>query len=306
MILCCGDALVDLIPDRTGGSVPHVGGAVFNTALALGRLGVPVALLTGLSTDGHGRALRQALAGSGVSLDYAVRTSRPTTRAIVTLKEGAAEYRFENEGSALGMLTLADLKPPQRDVTTLFFGGGISLCALPVAESLVAYAGRHGKGRLVMADPNVRPSFVHDEPAYRDRLDRLLSVCHVVKVSVEDLAWLLPDGPMSEKVAALRRKGPDTILLTDGERGATVHRGDRSLHVPARRARVVDTIGAGDTFNAGFLAGLLHEGLMTPAGLASAPDDGLQRCVALGAAAAAVTVSRKGANPPWRSTLPGV
>jgi fructokinase len=157
-----------------------------------------------------------------------------------------------------------------------------------------------------MLDPNIRPGFIADEDRYRARMERLLSLADVVKVSDEDLAWLMGDGDTGVLAEAMRARGPALVLVTQGAEGVTAHGGGDPVHHPTPKAEVVDTVGAGDTFNAGFLAGLSD--MRLPVGRRGAR--GALRCgtlraaLDLGVRAAAVTVSRAGANPPRRNELP--
>ena len=141
MILCCGEALIDMIPapTTTGGEgfVSHAGGAVFNTAIALARLEAPTALLTGLSTDMFGQMLDATLADNGVNRDLAIRSDRPTTLAFVKLVNGSAQYTFMDENSAGRMLRAEDMPKLGADIEALFFGG-ISLACEPGAEAYAA------------------------------------------------------------------------------------------------------------------------------------------------------------------------
>ncbi|MEO1001229.1 MAG: carbohydrate kinase [Pseudomonadota bacterium] len=308
MILCCGEALIDMLPAETAAGaaafVPYVGGAVFNTAIALGRLGEPVGLLTGLSTDDFGGLLRAALEDSGVDTRLAVTTERVTALAFVALSDGQARYSFHDEGSAGRMLQSADIPPLPAEVGALFFGG-ISLIAEPSATTLEALQAAEGEGRLTMLDPNVRPAFVSDPASYRARIGRMMARADIFKVSDEDLAWLLPDdrGPM-EKLRAIAAEGPALALMTRGAEGAVgVTRSGLEVARPARPVDVVDTVGAGDTFNAGFLAGLAARGLLDPAGIAGIGAADLASALDHGMAAAAVVVARAGAQPPWRHEL---
>ncbi|WP_109564755.1 carbohydrate kinase family protein [Jannaschia seohaensis] len=293
MILCAGEALIDMLPRETAdgaGFYPATGGAVFNTAIALGRLGAPTAFFTGLSSDLFGQRLAAGLAASNVESRAAV-SDRPTTLAFVTLTDGHAEYAFYDENTAGRLVAPADL-PDMSDIQALFIGG-ISLAVEPCAATYEALA--TGNAHLpIMIDPNIRPGFIRDPAAFRARLDRLLAVADFVKLSDEDLAWV---GLTAEDVLA---RGPKVLCLTEGAKGVTAITAQGRVTVPARKVEVVDTVGAGDTFNAGFLAGLHRAGALAKA---APSDDVLRAALELGVRAAAITVSRAGANPPWDSEL---
>ncbi|WP_133487519.1 carbohydrate kinase family protein [Aliiroseovarius marinus] len=308
MILCCGEALIDMIPTPTtagpDGFVPHSGGAVFNTAIALGRLGVQTGMLTGLSTDMFGRQLSESLKASHVDTTHVIPSDRPTTLAFVRLVDGHATYCFFDENSAGRMLTPADIPALSPEVSALFFGG-ISLACEPSADAYAALLAQEAAQRVVMIDPNIRPRFIKDIDRYRARLDRMVAQADIVKVSDEDLNWLLP-APLSlnEKVATLMDTGPSVLILTRGGAGASGFLADGTeVQVPAQRVDMKDTVGAGDTFNAGFLAKLSELGCLTKRQLSALSAETLQQAMQHGAKAAAVTVSRAGANPPWAEEL---
>ena len=299
MILCCGESLIDMLP-RTASTgepafAPVAGGAVFNTAIALGRLGAPAGYFGGLSTDLFGAVLETALTASRVDYTLSVRSQRPTTLAFVTLTDGHAQYAFYDENTAGRSLTEADL-PLLGDETEALFFGGISLVSEPAADTYAALCAQAGE-RLVMMDPNIRPSFITDPERYRARLAQMLARADVVKISDEDMAWL------GTTPAELIAGGAALVLETRGAAGVLAVSAGGELAVPAEKATVVDTVGAGDTFNAGFLAGLWRDGLLSRASLRAAPLEALQPAIVLGAKAAAVTVSRAGANPPWDTEL---
>lgn len=304
MILCCGEALIDMIPNETGAYVPHVGGAVLNTAVALGRLGVSTGLITGLSSDPFGAMIADHMAASNVSTAHVVRSARNTTLAFVHLDDGQATYTFYDEATATREIAPDDIDPVPSDIEAMFFGG-ISLCNPPVADSLLTLALAQPERRLVMSDPNIRPSFVSDHVGYRARLNALIARSDIIKLSDDDLNWVEPgEGTLADKARAILSKGPKMFLLTEGGDGATVFlQGGRHLHVAAEKATVVDTVGAGDTFNAGCLAALRHADALHPSALADLPEQTLHDMLTLAARAAAVTVSRAGANPPWASEL---
>jgi fructokinase len=308
MILCCGEALIDMIPTPTSagteGFVPHSGGAIFNTAIALGRLGVPVGFLTGLSTDLFGEQLAADLAASRVATDLSIRSHLPTTLAFVKLTDGHATYTFYDENTAGRSLTPDDLPDLPDAVEALYFGG-ISLISEPCADFYAALAARETARLTIMLDPNIRPGFIRDEARYRVRLDGMIRVADIVKVSDEDLDWIVMGLEMPErKVETLLAMGPKLVIVTRGSAGASAFAATgQRVDVPAPRARVVDTVGAGDTFNAGVLAALAEAGALAKADVAALSPDRLRTALAKGAAVAAITVSRAGANPPWSEEL---
>ena len=301
MIICCGEALIDMLPRQTESGerafAPHAGGAVFNTAVALGRLGAPVQFFSGLSSDLFGTILRDQLAASHVDSTPAAIMDRPTTLAFVTLTNGHASYAFYDENTAGRMLSVDDLPPSGPDA--LFFGG-ISLVGEPCGAAYQALMRREAPTRVTMIDPNIRPGFITDEARYRARLTDMLGVAHIIKTSDEDLEWITGN----TDAAALRAQtGAQIVLLTRGSDGITVVTADGSIDVPAQKATVVDTVGAGDTFSAGFLAEMHKRGLLTKSTLANATAADLTAAAAFGARVAAITVSRAGANPPWAAEL---
>ena len=298
MILSAGEALIDMLPRTStlgeASFAPYAGGAVMNTAIALGRLGAEAGFLTGLSTDLMGDVLRQTLAASKVNLDLAVVSNRPTTLAFVKLTDGHASYFFYDENTAGRMLVLADMPTLPASVTA-YFTGGIWLAVEPCGTALEAMLLREAPARVAMLDPNVRPGFVRDRAAYTARIDRMIAVSDIVKLSDEDAEWLYG----SVDPLAVLAKGPKVVLMTEGAKGASAHTARGKVSVAAPTIVVADTVGAGDTFNAGFLAALDRVGLLTKSAVASLSDDALREALTLGVRAAAITCSRPGANPPW-------
>jgi len=301
MILCCGEALIDMLPRKTAAGenafAPHTGGSVFNTAVALGRLDAPVQFFSGLSSDLFGDMLRAQLAASHVDSSPAATSDRPTTLAFVTLTDGHASYAFYDENTAGRMLSEADL--PKTEADALFFGG-ISLVVEPCGAAYEALMLREAPHRLTMIDPNIRPSFITDEAAYRARLTRMMGCAGIIKTSDEDLAWIVGDADAN---ALLASTGAQVILLTRGGEGVSIVTASGTYDVPAEKADVVDTVGAGDTFSAGFLAQLHKSGHLTKDGITQATEADLRAAAAFGAKVAAITVSRAGANPPWAAEL---
>lgn len=308
MILCCGEALIDMIPVPTAigtaGFVPFSGGAIFNTAIGLGRLGGSVAMLSGVSHDQFGQQLADDLGASNVDTALLIRSNRPTTLAFVRLTNGNASYTFYDENSAGRMVEPADLPDLPDAIGTLFFGG-ISLCAEPMADTYAALCAREARQRVIMLDPNIRPGFIQDEARYRARLAQMIGQADIVKVSDEDLGWLYPDEP--DLVAGLRRlqaAGPGFAVATQGAQGATALLPDGTvISVPGVKVVVADTVGAGDTFNSGLLACLGDRDLLSPARIGRITAQQAKAALGFASRVASVTVSRAGANPPWRHEL---
>lgn len=307
MILSCGEALIDMLP-RTStlgepAFAPHAGGAVFNTAIALGRLGAPAGFFSGLSTDMLGEILAQTLENSKVDIRFCVRSARPTTVAFVKLVNGQATYAFYDEGTAGLMLTQDQLPTLPAAVTTLFFGG-ISLVNDPAAGTYAALQARECAARVTMIDPNIRPGFIAGkEASYRQRIEGMIARADIVKLSDEDLHWLLGAGDTVALARGILARGPKVVFITEGAAGARAVSATQNRFVAAQQVAVADTVGAGDTFNAGALCALHEAGALTKARIAALSETELDAALHLGTRAAAITVSRAGANPPWRSEL---
>jgi fructokinase len=306
MILSCGEALIDMLPRESATGepafAPYPGGAVFNTAIALGRLGAPAGFFTGLSSDLFGQMLETALTESRVDSALAHRSDRPTTLAFVKLTNGHASYAFYDENTAGRLLTPADLPEIPASVRAVFFGG-ISLPVDPCGSAYEALMLREAPTRVTMIDPNIRPSFIRDEAAYRARLARMMAVADIVKVSDEDLAWLTGAGDIAHGAQSLLAQGPKLVFVTEGATGAHGFSTNHTVFVPSKKVTVADTVGAGDTFNAGVLAAFDRAGRLTKDGVAHADAEMMRAALELGTASAAITVSRPGANPPWSHEL---
>ncbi len=305
MILCAGEALIDMLPRETAAGeaafAPHAGGAVFNTAIALGRLGAPVQFYSGISTDLFGEVLVETLAASQVDATPAHRSDAPTTLAFVKLVDGQASYAFYDENTAGRMLPADSLPAITADA---YFFGGISLAVDPCASTYAAFQAKAAAaGKVTMIDPNVRPSFIKDADNYRDRITTMIAASDIVKLSDEDLDWFIPEGETVSKAQQILKQGVKLLCITEGAKGITAYTPTRRLFVPAEKAEVVDTVGAGDTFNAGLLASLHQAGALTKEAVATLSDDTIKDALTLGAKAAAITVARAGANPPWANEL---
>jgi fructokinase len=306
MILCCGEALIDMLPRETAAGeaafAPYAGGAVFNTAIALGRLGAPAGFFTGLSTDLFGGVLEDALTASNVDASLSVRSDRPTTLAFVRLTDGHATYTFYDENTAGRMLSPADLPVLPESVTACFFGG-ICLPVEPSGSAYQALMAQVAETRATMIDPNIRPGFIRDETAYRARIAEMIAMADIVKLSDEDLHWLEGAGEIEALAGGILARGPALVCITEGAKGVTGYTAAGARSVASERVAVADTVGAGDTFNAGLLAAFHAAGALTKTGLRALDDATLDAALSMGNRAAAVTVSRAGANPPWAHEL---
>ncbi len=299
LIVVAGEALIDLVPAPGDTLAAHPGGGPFNTARTLGRLERPVAYLGRISTDRFGARLAELLAADGVLSDAVVRTGDPTTLALAEVDDaGVASYRFYDRGtSAPGLTEAAALAalPPRAGYLHV---GTLGLVLEPMAAALEALARRLAGQALVMVDPNCRPTIAG--AGYRERLDRVLALADVVKVSEEDLAFLAPGVPALDAARALLDGGPAVVLLTRGADGAVAIGRDREAAVPAPPVKVVDTIGAGDAFSGGWLAYWAEQDL----GRAELADAGpVLEATRFACLVAALTCARAGASPPRRSEL---
>jgi fructokinase len=302
MILVGGEALYDLVLQGDAEDLRgHPGGGPFNTARTVGRLEQPVAYLGRLSTDQFGRRLEALLVEDGVSLDAVVGTDDPTTLALAEVDhDGVARYRFYERGTSAPGLTpdaALDALPAEVDILHV---GTLGLALEPVATALEAVVEQLAATALIAVDPNCRPWVVDDVDAYRARIHRVLSHAHLLKVSEEDLEFLEPDRGAVEGVRALLDCGPGVGLLTRGPNGALVVTRTAEVAVPAPRAKVVDTIGAGDAFGGGFLAWWSERGLGRDD---LGQIDLVVEATEFACLVAARTCSRPGASPPWRHEL---
>ncbi len=299
MISVIGEALVDLVITPDGAVDAKLGGAPFNTACACGRLGVEVRFVGSISVDRFGTMLVARLADDGVDTSSLVRVDVPTTLAAAEVDAaGTASYRFYIEGtSAPALPTIA----PAAIAGEIVFTGGLGLVLEPMATAVEAAISSASAGQLVMIDVNCRPRIVVDRQSYVDRVMRVLERADIVKVSDEDLAYLSPGVDPLDAARRLLDAGPSTVLVTRGGDGVHVLTAESSVVVEVGSVEVVDTIGAGDSFGAGFLAWWSASGL----GRGDAADvDRLVAAVRAANHVAGIVVTRRGADPPWRHELP--
>lgn len=316
MIVVGGEALIDLVPvsESTvdGGLAPlrpFPGGGPYNVAIAAGRLGADVRFVSRLSTDPFGVALLDRLRKSGVDTSMVQRGGEPTTLAVAGIgPDGSASYSFHVEGTADRLVADPGELPDEVTVLSL---GTLSLVLEPGASTYETMLRRHARhGRLTVLDPNIRPAMVSDPDAYRARFVSWLPDIGLLKLSVEDARWLAAldrDAPRTEVFEAVRgwlADGPAAAVVTRGSDGLTVITGaDVRLDLPSAPADVVDTIGAGDTVHGALLYWLHLADVTEPSGLRALGVDAWRDALSLAARAAAVTVSRAGAEPPYAAEL---
>lgn len=294
-VVVCGEALVDLVPS---GELldPRLGGGPLNVAVALGRLGVSASFCSRVSTDAFGERVLARLAESGVDAALVARGPEPTTLAVVALgPDGSAGYSFYVDGTADRLL--AEVPPLPADTVVASFGT-LSLVLEPGASAYAAALHRaHDAGVLTVLDPNVRAQLVPDAAAYRARFRSWLPAVDVCKVSDDDLAWL--GGTPADLLGA----GAAAVVLTRGGEGLAVHTAAGEVAVAAPPVAVADTIGAGDTVHAVLCEQLALRGVRGRADLQGWDAATWAEVLTRAARAAALTVSRPGADVPWAHEL---
>jgi fructokinase len=293
--LVVGEALVDVTRRVDGTVAEHPGGSPLNVAVTLARLGVPTCLAAQVGDDRLGALVRAHLEASGVTL-LDVGGSGPTASATATLDaDGAATYDFDLRWDPA---SLPD--PAGFDVVHV---GSIGSWTAPGAAAVAALAGQaQAAGVPVAFDPNVRPSLTPERDVLREHVLGLAALSRFVKLSDEDAAVLLPpDADPEAALDLLAAEGARLVALTRGGHPAVLRSGGVRVEVPVPGTPVVDTIGAGDTWMGAMLAGLLQRGWT------GRPSYGSEQLTAVGrhaVAAAAITCSRPGADPPWADEMP--
>jgi fructokinase len=299
-----GEAVLDLTaPGEDGVSFARPGGSPMNVAIGLARLGQPTAFVGRVSDDPVGTVLRHHLEQSGVDLQHVVEATDPSTIALVELSAGQARYQFSRRGADF-QWSPAELAFLPGGAHAVHFGSLASW--LPPGDVAIAdmiSRLRSDGSVLISYDPNVRPALLPDITAARRKVERCVSVAHVVKASVEDSDWLYAE----EAVDAVARRwldlGAEIVVVTSGAHGATAWtKHQPPVSRPAFPTSVVDTVGAGDAFMSGLLDSLARRGLLAPAALADLRDEAWLAAVLDDASLiAGITVGRAGADPPSRA-----
>ncbi len=292
-----GEILIDLIPEGTDRK-PVVGGGPANTAKALSKLGINTQFIDGISNDEYGQMAKDELASVSVKLDYVKNSDKPTCLAIVSLSEsGSATYEFVIENTATFDFTHDWLPNPQTDRPSLLHIGTLAIAIEPGASVLFEWAQSVAKVAPIVFDPNIRPAVISDRAQYVAQVERWVSISSAIKVSDEDINWLYPSFDIEKVVNNWFELGAALIVVTNGDKGLTGYRKSESVSVEALKVKVADTVGAGDTVGAILVEAIVKDGLDS---LTSAR---LEAMLKRAAKAAAITVSRVGANPPTSEEL---
>ncbi len=293
-IWVCGEVLIDILP--TG---PVVGGGPANTAKALARLGHDVHFIDGISSDAFGQSARSELLNDGVNLDLALASDKPTCTATVTLDDaGGASYEFLIDGTATFDFAASWLPDPYRYQPQVLHIGTLVTVIEPGTSALYDWAMQVTELAPIVFDPNIRPSVMPNRDLYEAAVEKWAALSAVIKVSDDDLAWLFPQASIEDVANRWISDGAFLVVVTRGANGLVGYTSEGRVEVPGVKVDVVDTVGAGDTVGAIVVEAMLAHGLVELRG------DLLRGVLTRAAAAAAITCSRKGAQPPYKHELP--
>ena len=295
-IWVCGEVLIDILPNG-----PVVGGGPANTAKALARLGHDVHFIDGISNDAYGQSARAELLRDGVNLDLALASDKPTCTATVTLDAaGGASYEFLIDGTATFDFAPSWLPDPYRYQPQVLHIGTLVTMIEPGASALYDWAMQVAELAPIVFDPNIRPSVQPDRDLYEAAVEKWAALSAVIKVSDDDLAWLFPGQAIEDVANRWINDGAFLVVVTQGANGIMGYTAEGRVEVPGVKVDVVDTVGAGDTVGAIVVEAMLTHGLVELRG------ELLRGVLARAAAAAAITCSRKGAQPPFKHELPTI
>jgi fructokinase len=300
VITVVGEALVDLIAGPPGGPVAHPGGSPANVAVALARLGEDVGLLTQVGDDPHGRLVLDFLGANGVRLaPGTLLDATPTSAAHTTLRlDGQADYTFD--------ITWRGFESTVDPTVDCLHTGSIATFLEPGAAHVAALLRAARATATVSYDPNCRPALMGDPDTAVRRVEGLVAVSDVVKVSQEDLAWLYPGRRHDEIGRAWLALGARLVVVTLGAEGAWGSTARSAVTVSPVPVRVVDTVGAGDAFTAGLLHACHAAGLLGAANrdrLGGVDVSVLAGMLAFASQVAGITCARRGADPPTLADL---
>jgi fructokinase len=307
MILVTGEALFDLFVSADHGNGftfdARPGGSSFNVAIGLARLGQPTAFLGGISADFLGQRLEHLLAEEGIVRHFIQHPPRPTTLSVIGLGPGGVPaYAFYGNG-ADQVVTLEKVPALAAEIRAIHLSS-FSTVIEPVGGTLEALVAREAGERLIAYDPNIRPTIVTEMEIWRQKFARLLPFTHLLKISLEDFHLLFPGAEPAALARSWIAQGPKLVVVTRGAEGASGWTASAEVDVPASPTILVDTVGAGDTYQAALLAGLAETGRLDARALAGLSAANLIELLAFAGKAAALTCSRRGADMPRRSELP--
>lgn len=309
IVAVAGEALIDLVPAPVGGYFEMVpGGSPANVAVGLARLGVPTRLLARLADDPLGRRIREHLDRNRVGLTHAVTAAEPTSLAIVSVgPDGGPAYDFRVAGTADWQWSPGELATALDGPVVAVHSGSLALTTPPGASVLRDLLRAARATATVTYDPNCRPLLMGERADVLAGVEELLGLADLVKVSSEDLAWLLPGCAPEEVVVDWLARGCAVVVVTLGAEGVVAGTADGPyLRRPARAVEVVDTVGAGDSFMAALLGGLHGRDLLGAArrpALRSVAATVLEELLDDALLAAGITCSRRGADPPTAEEL---
>jgi len=307
MLLSCGDALVDFLPiksvDGRDAAVPVAGGSCLNIAVGMARLGAPAGFVGGISTDLFGRLIADHASASQVDLRYAVRSDDQTTLAFVRTVAGEPQYAFYDEATASRNWTYRRGRIPFDEIEVIHVGS-TTLANDHGAAQALAMVKDAGGSVTISFDPNCRPNLVKHKDRYTDRMDAFAAAADIVRMSDVDFEFLYGGSDYAGKAKSLIRGGASLVVVTRGIKGALAwHREAGAVEVLAPTIDVVDTIGAGDSFQAALLFALRAIGRIETKALPQMNSAELGRAVSFASACAAFTCGRAGADPPRQSDV---
>lgn len=307
MFVVCGEALFDVFAEGdtpTGVSMDaRIGGSPFNVAMGLARLGQPVAFFGALGSGFAGQRLMRALRDEGIDTACTAVLDAPTTLSLVGLDaRGVPSYSFYGEGCADRLMPLDALALVPAAARAFQFGS-YAMVVEPVASTQRALVERERGLRVIAYDPNVRLNVEPDLECWRSTLAWMARRADLLKVSDEDLALLFPGQPIARLAAGFLEAGVGLVVVTRGGEGAEAWAAGVHVRATPRAVAVVDTVGAGDTFQAALLAWLQEHERLTPQGLRGWQAAELADALDFAGRAAAITCSRRGADLPRRAEL---
>ncbi len=292
-----GEVLIDLIPDSDQ-HLAVVGGGPANTAKALAKLGVKTHFIDGISNDEYGQMAKTELLSANVLLDYTQYSNKPTCTARVTLSSsGSASYEFVIEDTATFDFSHRWLPDPQSLKPSLLHIGTLATVIEPGASVLFKWAQSVANVAPIVFDPNIRPAVLGDRVEYVKKVEKWVAISSVVKVSDEDLNWLYPGKTIVEIAKKWLEVGVKLVVATLGDKGITAFRQNEEIFVDAVKVVVADTVGAGDTVGAVLVEAIVNYGLD------NLTEEVLKTMLNRATKAAAITVSRTGANPPSKEEI---